>query len=709
MDKRPRFKTSFRESWSRYAPAIVVLVLISVLAAIGSWYAGSQDRAVAQERFMVTASEALADLEDEIIERKTDADSLAHSYVVAIEEDRTDRREYQPRLNLLFSHIAGSQDLARADIILKVAASDRIAFESALSAATGAPVQITSLDEAGRITRAADSTEYYPVVFIEPASLTGQYIGRNAKSSVDLAAAIKQATLSGKPAVTGPISGFSGTGGGEGYAVAAPIYAPGTISPESKSGSSPPMGFAVGYQLYEKLLGKSGSEESAANIFLYDSASLSPDKPVAENLAAGHEAGDPRLSLQSIDGISQVITVNQNGRLWQIVASPSEPFAMGLLFWYALASSILLSGLVGVYLISSVRQTLELEGAEAALTESNKQLITAAEASERRARELTLLADISAKLQTLQTSNEVVEAIQIVLPKLFYDLSGALYFLNERRDTAEAKTVWGEELPAKTFGRDACVALRRSGAHRYSRDRDDVQCGHVGDLQPGSHICAPMLAEGQPFGMLYLYSPKENSDATYDMAQTVAEHLALAITNIELRATLKEQAVTDPLTSLFNRRFMENLFEREIRRADRAKAKIGVIMMDIDHFKEVNDKYGHAAGDMVLETLGIFLKTSVRMEDYVCRYGGEEFLVVIPGSNKKNTLQRAKDFKERAGNIEYLYKGANIGPITLSGGVSVYPDDGADKSSVIDAADTALYAAKEAGRNCVKEAETLKS
>ncbi len=646
--------------------------MIAALAVGGTWYVGIRDQAAAQERFTAIASQELNSFANDAVDRKADVESLARSYVLAIQQDRTARDDYEPRLNLLFSNIGGRhQNLARADIIL----------------------------------RTDGSAEHYQAVFIEPASLTNNYLGQDAQSIPALAFAIRQATLSGMVAVTGQISGFSEPGNlGNGYAVLAPIYAPGA---PASGRSPPPIGFAVGYQFYEKLLGQINSADANVNVFLFDSGGTEPDKPVAIDLVSG--AGKTVASLSALrkDGVSLVKAIDQNGHIWHIVASPSKPFAVGRMFWYALTSSFFFLGLMAVYLTSSVRRTLELEGAEVALKDSNEELSASANASGRRAREMTHLADLSDKLQSCQESPEAFEAISLYVPKIFNDLTGAVYLLNSSRDTAEIKAMWGNGYLEESFRREACAALRRSSVHKYIRDRDTLQCGHVGDPPPASHVCVPMLAQDEAFGMLYLSSADEIGEETYDMAQTVAEHLAMALTNIELRTILKEQSVTDPLTRLFNRRFMENLFEREIRRADRAKTSIGVIMMDIDLFKQVNDTYGHAAGDAVLETLGVFLRTSVRMEDYVCRYGGEEFLLVLPGSNKKNTMKRAADIRERAETVEYLFNGIDIGPIKLSGGVSAYPGDGTDKNAVINAADAALYAAKAAGRNQIKEAGTL--
>jgi diguanylate cyclase (GGDEF)-like protein len=390
--------------------------------------------------------------------------------------------------------------------------------------------------------------------------------------------------------------------------------------------------------------------------------------------------------------------------IWQMNVAPGAPFYTGWTFWYSLIFSVIFIPLVGVYLLTTLIQTIKLEYAEAALKESNKELAASAEAARRRAHELTFLSELSDKLQAFETIEEAVESIRIVIPKVFNDVSGALYLINAAKDTAEGKAFWGERPPVERFERDLCVALRRSSAYRRDPERESAQCDHVGEPPPHNYVCVPMMAQDQAFGLLCL-SGDEISEETYETALTITEQLALALTNIKLRMVLKEQSVTDPLTKLFNRRFMDGLFEREIRRAERGKSEIGIIMMDIDLFKNVNDTYGHAAGDQVLETLGLFLRTSVRMEDYVCRYGGEEFLLVLPGSSKKHTLKRAEDIRERAENLNHVYEDLSIGPITISGGVAAYPTDGTGKNALIEAADASLYAAKENGRNRIMQAK----
>jgi diguanylate cyclase (GGDEF)-like protein len=187
------------------------------------------------------------------------------------------------------------------------------------------------------------------------------------------------------------------------------------------------------------------------------------------------------------------------------------------------------------------------------------------------------------------------------------------------------------------------------------------------------------------------------------LALSVAEDMALALANLRLRETLRSQAIRDPLTGLFNRRYMEETLERELNRVKRQGAPLGVIMMDLDHFKQYNDTYGHSAGDDLLSALGSLIKSQIREEDIACRYGGEEFLLILPGTSMEVTLERAEILRQAVQEMHLRYR--SLKPITLSLGVAVYPDHGDTGLEIIQAADAALYRAKQAGRDRVMAAE----
>ena len=218
-----------------------------------------------------------------------------------------------------------------------------------------------------------------------------------------------------------------------------------------------------------------------------------------------------------------------------------------------------------------------------------------------------------------------------------------------------------------------------------------------------------MMAQGEALGVLYLAGAGELDmpESRRRFAQTVAESLALGLANLRLREALRSQALRDPLTGLFNRRFMEEALEREMRRALRRVAPLSVIMMDLDHFKQLNDTLGHDAGDALLRELGLFLQNHVRAADIACRYGGEEITLIMPDAPLAIARQRAEELREGVRRLLIQDRGRTIGPVTVSVGVAAYPEHAASGDTLLRAADLALYAAKDAGRDRVCVAGAL--
>jgi diguanylate cyclase (GGDEF)-like protein/PAS domain S-box-containing protein len=167
------------------------------------------------------------------------------------------------------------------------------------------------------------------------------------------------------------------------------------------------------------------------------------------------------------------------------------------------------------------------------------------------------------------------------------------------------------------------------------------------------------------------------------------------------QALLLEQSTRDHLTGLFNRRYLEETLERELQRATRKKLTLGIIMLDVDDFKQINDSHGHAAGDAILRELGAMLLKNVRKEDIPSRYGGDEFIIVLPDASQEVTQKRAELLREKAHYIYIQAEGPELNPITLSLGIAIFPEDGSTSAGVLRTVDAALYRAKREGRNRV--------
>jgi diguanylate cyclase (GGDEF)-like protein len=276
--------------------------------------------------------------------------------------------------------------------------------------------------------------------------------------------------------------------------------------------------------------------------------------------------------------------------------------------------------------------------------------------------------------------------------------------------TAEAVAAWGNPPPTRSvFSPTDCWALRRGRLHVVHDGDPELKCPHVGEPVPVGLLCAPLVAQTETLGLLHVQvrrraAGKLRAARLADrerLVKTLGEQLALALANIRLRATLREQSSRDSLTGLFNRRYMEESLDREVRRAAREGYGLGILLADLDNFKQLNDAFGHVAGDDVLRQIGRYLSTSVRGEDIACRFGGEEFVVILPKASLADAYRRAEALREgiKAGSLDEpsrLYPTA-----TMSVGVAAYPEHGTSVAQLILAADSAMYLAKAQGRDRV--------
>jgi len=185
------------------------------------------------------------------------------------------------------------------------------------------------------------------------------------------------------------------------------------------------------------------------------------------------------------------------------------------------------------------------------------------------------------------------------------------------------------------------------------------------------------------------------------LAATFAEQLALSVSNLKLQEALRQQSRRDALTGLFNRRHLEESLEREMRRGARANQPVAAVMFDLDHFKTFNDTFGHEAGDSVLREIATLLSRSVRAEDIPCRFGGEEFFLILPATSLEGGQIWAERLRSKARELTVLHNGKSLGMITISVGVAAFPLHGSSVKEVIATADGALYEAKESGRDRV--------
>jgi diguanylate cyclase (GGDEF)-like protein len=281
------------------------------------------------------------------------------------------------------------------------------------------------------------------------------------------------------------------------------------------------------------------------------------------------------------------------------------------------------------------------------------------------------------------------------------------------RPGLERVAVWGPLAPegVPLFGPDDCWALRRGRPHVVEDAVAGLACPHLRQAVPSAYLCVPLLAQGETLGLLHLASGVPAgaggrragrplwTEAKQRLMTTVPEQLGLALANLRLREKLRSESIRDALTGLFNRRYMEESLDLELARAERGRHPVGVVLVDVDHFKRVNDTYGHAGGDAVLAALGALLRASVRGGDLACRLGGEEFLLILPGTPLVELARRAEELRAAVRGVQVVHHGQPLGPITVSMGVAAAPDHGTTRDALLRAADAALYRAKAAGRD----------
>jgi diguanylate cyclase (GGDEF)-like protein len=336
-----------------------------------------------------------------------------------------------------------------------------------------------------------------------------------------------------------------------------------------------------------------------------------------------------------------------------------------------------------------------------------------------RDRESTLLIELADALQTSSSVAEALAVIQSTSEQLFD--GGALSIYSASRNLLETRVSWGPtSVTGQVFSKDDCWALRRGEV--YFADEPSQACAHLAAWNSAHSICVPMVAQGETVGVFHVLTNRDVTSrpviaqAWHDSSQlalAVGEHIGMSLANYRLRETLRNQSIRDPLTNLFNRRYMEETFLRELSRAARDQSEVSIMQIDIDYFKEFNDTYGHDVGDKLLQSFGALLSTLFRDSDVPCRFGGEEFTLILINSSLDETERRAEQLQRSLRDMKVSSdvhgKEGGTPPPTLSIGIASFPAHGQSAESLIRSADQAMYAAKAKGRNTIVRAPLVTS
>jgi diguanylate cyclase (GGDEF)-like protein/PAS domain S-box-containing protein len=367
----------------------------------------------------------------------------------------------------------------------------------------------------------------------------------------------------------------------------------------------------------------------------------------------------------------------------------------------------------GPLIISIIRDVTAQRQTRNELLEANLKLQSGLAKNLRHTEALRQLSQMGEALQACGTEQESHAVVACYTARMFPEYSGALYMINASRDSIEAAATWGPDAGqlARRFAPSSCKALNRGRLPVATDAQTGAGCEHAGPERNRSTICAPMLARGEVIGVVHLSArPSDAPCGTLDephleLLQAITDQVGLSTANLRLREALRLQSICDPLTDLYNRRFMDEWLSRELPRGSRNHRPTSLLSFDLDHFKRFNDTYGHECGDLVLHEVGTLLRGAVRRSDIACRIGGEEFAILLPETTLLDALLIAEKLRARIEALTVNFRDQLLGRITVSIGVAESPRHGSSAPLLMRAADSALYCAKAAGRNRVVAAE----
>lgn len=353
----------------------------------------------------------------------------------------------------------------------------------------------------------------------------------------------------------------------------------------------------------------------------------------------------------------------------------------------------------------NIRDITQRKHAEDQVLTTNDELLNLVNELQWRDRQMQLMNRMNELLQSCNTRDEAYRVITLSAADLFPEHNGSLAILPGRNENLVVVARWGTEVHIESvFPLENCWALRLGQIHEVMHLQEGLVCHHFTHAPDGGYFCLPLTVQGETVGVLTVIDNAikkgPHPPGIKQLAITVGETIKLSLSNLKLRDELRQQAIQDPLTGLYNRRYLDETLPRELNRAQRLGVPLCVVMLDIDGFKQFNDAFGHGPGDSLLSKFADVLHEHLRKSDIACRYGGDEFVIVMPDSSIVDTQQRVEQirvFMRGLPQINFGEQARNM--VSLSAGIACAPQQGTTASELLRAADEAMYSAKQAGRD----------
>ena len=341
--------------------------------------------------------------------------------------------------------------------------------------------------------------------------------------------------------------------------------------------------------------------------------------------------------------------------------------------------------------------------AQRSLTDLNRQLEEKTLELEAKKRELIYLSDMADMLYSCESEDEVYKVVALTCSKLFPNMSGCVCIIVNSKNYVQMNSIWGDKITSKEiFSQSECWALRRGKSNLLSPLNSGLMCNHLIQPVSGAHLCVPLFGQGELVGILHIYCLEEISPENQQTAEIIARTLSIALNNLSIKQRLTYESFRDGMTQLFNQSYMQNITEQRLAEAERSGQPLGVIFLDIDNFKYYNSRYGHLTANIVIQGLAKLLLKSIRSFDIACRWGGEEFVIVMPNMTMEALRKRVEELRLDVERMQLKDGDQILESITASFGITL-SEPGITVKDFLNQANQAMLEAKRRGKNRVME------